>query len=84
MNRKYFVVAAAIGLHAPITFAQNSGTLHINDVQALVYSNGLIGPDGTGGHGFLVPAAEGTSPMYSSGLWMGGLSTGGQLKMAAA
>ncbi|MEO8590613.1 MAG: T9SS type A sorting domain-containing protein [Flavobacteriales bacterium] len=83
MNRKYFAIAAAMGLHAPVAFAQNSGALHINDVQAVVYSNGLIGPDATGEHGFLVPAAEGTSPMYSSGLWMGGLSSDGQLKLAA-
>ena len=83
MNRIYLAVTAAIGLHAPTALAQNSGTLLINDVQAILYSNGLIGPDGSGGHGFLVPAADGTSPMYSSGLWMAGVAPGGQLKMAA-
>jgi len=64
--------------------AQNSGTLNINDVEMRVYSNGDIGrAQGDTQPGFVVPASSGVSPLYSAGLWLGGLTSDGQLKLAA-
>ncbi|HNR55865.1 MAG TPA: T9SS type A sorting domain-containing protein [Flavobacteriales bacterium] len=64
--------------------AQSFAELDINEVRARFHSNGLLGPDlATGESAFQVPATTAVSPMYSSGLWIGGLDPGNNLRLAA-
>lgn len=84
MDRSATLLLTLFGLTGPALVAQNFAELNINDVRARFHSNGLIGPDlSTGGHAFFVPAEANTSPLFSSGLWLGGLSEDGSLKLAA-
>lgn len=84
MDRKYSYLLFLAGIPASDLVAQAFAELSINDVHARVYSNGLMGPDlATGNSAFIVPAGSGLSPLYSSGLWLGGFSPDNQLKFAA-
>lgn len=65
-------------------FAQAFGTLEINDVRARFHSHGLISEDLVNQQAdFEVPAGGGAHTMYSAGLWIGGITSDGQLRLAA-
>ncbi|MCB9163094.1 MAG: T9SS type A sorting domain-containing protein [Flavobacteriales bacterium] len=82
-QRITFLLAASV-LAIPEMCAQSFAELDINAVRARFHSNGLLGPDlTTGESAFQVPAPTGVSPMYSSGLWIGGLDQGNNLHLAA-
>jgi len=84
MDRKDLPLLVAIGLHAPITFAQNYAELDINDVRARFHSHGLISEDlQNNGPVFEVPAGDGAHTLYSAGLWIGGITSDSQLRIAA-
>ena len=84
MDRKYTACLATLILAAPLAHAQGYSELDINALRVRMYSNGLIGPDlGAGTSAFTVPGQGGAPLLYSSGLWLGGLSSDGQLKLAA-
>jgi hypothetical protein len=64
--------------------AQGVALLNVNDVQMRVYSNGRIGPDPLSGEpALVVPVSNGTGIVAASGLWAGGTSPDGSLKLAA-
>ena len=83
MDRKYALVLVAASLSSHHLSSQGFSQLSINNVQATVFSNGLIGPTLPNGNGLLVPAGTGVSPLYTSGLWVGGTSPDNQLRFAA-
>lgn len=71
-------------LTAQLAQAQNYAELNINQVQARFYSHGLVGVDpATNIPHFEVPAGGDTHPLFSAGLWIGGMSVGNQLHLAA-
>ncbi len=64
--------------------AQAYGELDLNDILARFYAHGLIGFDlSSGTSAFEVPKNEGTHPLLSAGLWVGGLSQDDQQHLAA-
>lgn len=83
MDRKYVLLLVIAALCGHNLKSQGFAQLNINDARATVFSNGLIGPSSPNGSGLEVPAGTGLSPMYTSGIWVGGNSSDGQLKFAA-
>lgn len=83
MDRKYALLLVVTALCGDHLFGQAWSQLTINNAQATLFSNGLIGPAAPNGNGLVVPAATGLSPLYTSGLWVGGTSPDNQLKFAA-
>lgn len=84
MDRRYTACLAALLLGPQFADAQAYSELTLNALRVRMYSNGLIGPDlPAGTSAFTVPSQGGAALLYSSGLWLGGLSPDGQLKMAA-
>ncbi|MBP6575525.1 MAG: T9SS type A sorting domain-containing protein [Flavobacteriales bacterium] len=64
--------------------AQNFYELDVNNVRARFYSHGLIGMDLANGTAqFEVPNGGGAHPLFSAGLWIGGMDSGNSLRMAA-
>ena len=62
----------------------NNEWLDINDARVRFYSNGHIAwADGSDPPGYFVPASSNTSPLFSAGIWIGGVDEQGQLKVAA-
>ena len=59
--------------------------LDINNVLARVFNTGSLffGNSTTAGNGYLVPQASGNSPVFASGIWIGG-EVDGELRMAGA
>ena len=58
--------------------------LDINDARVRFYSNGHIARvTDDNSTGYFVPASANTSPLYSAGLWIGGVDNNGQLRVAA-
>jgi hypothetical protein len=58
--------------------------LDINDARVRFYSNGQIGRSYDASlHGYFVPFGSNTSPLYTAGLWIGGIDNNGQLHVAA-
>ncbi len=83
MNLKHYALAFAIAITTTL-HAQNHGVLNINDVHTRIYSNGLIGMDlGNQTPDYIVPAGQSASPLFSAGLWIGGLDTSNQVHIAA-
>ena len=83
MDRTYALLLVIVSLCGHNLQAQGFAQLNINNAKATVFSNGLIGPSTPTGSGLEVPAGTGLSPMYTSGIWMGGYSSDNQLKFAA-
>jgi len=83
MDRKYALILVAASFSSHHLSGQAYSQLTINNARATVFSNGLIGPASPNGAGVVVPAATGLSPLYTSGLWLGGVSSDNQLKFAA-
>ncbi len=84
MAHKYTSVLFGLLLTAQQAGAQAFAELDINEIRARVHSTGLIGPDLVNGtSAFVVPSANSAPLLYSSGLWLGGLSPDNQLKLAA-
>lgn len=84
MERLSTALVMSLSLLLHRAHGQAFAELDINDVRARVHANGLIGPNlAAGSSAFIVPAAGGAAPLYASGLWMGGLSSSGQLRLAA-
>lgn len=60
--------------------------LHGNEIKATITANGSLFNQGNGGDGsFMVPYSGPGSPstIFTSGLWMGGIDPGGNLKLSA-
>jgi len=84
MSYKYTSALFGLLFTAYQAGAQAFAELDINEIRARVHSTGLIGPDlANGTSAFVVPSANGAPLLYSSGLWLGGLSPDNQLKLAA-
>lgn len=84
MYRAYSPLLIGLLFSAQHLGAQAFSELDINELRVRVYANGLIGPDLVNGtSAFTVPGANNIPLLYSSGLWMGGMSPDNQLKMAA-
>ena len=82
MKNRYPLLAAIAALTVQSSTAQSFGELDINDVRARFYSHGLIGHDIAGSSAaFEVPQNGGAHPLYSAGLWIGGITTDNQLKL---
>ena len=73
----------AAGVMAPTASAQTPGScslgtaeadLDINNIFARVFNTGSLffGNTTTNGDGYLAPKASGNSPIFASGLWVGG------------
>ncbi len=82
------------GVLAPTTSAQAPGNctlgiaeadLNINNVFARVFNTGSLffGNTTTNGDGYLAPKSSGNSPVYASGLWVGG-QVNGELRVAGS
>lgn len=64
--------------------AQNFYELDVNNVRARFYSHGLIGMDlASNTPEFEVPNGGGAHPLFSAGLWIGGMDSGNSLRLAA-
>ena len=64
--------------------AQNYQDLDVNNIRARFYSHGLIGMDlANGTPEFEVPNGGGAHPLFSAGLWIGGVDGGNALHLAA-
>lgn len=64
--------------------AQNYHELDANNIRARFYSHGLIGMNfATGEPEFEVPNGGGAHPLFSAGLWIGGMDMGNSLRLAA-
>ena len=76
---------AAVFLSAPtFCIAQAYGELNIGDVRARFHAHGLIGNNlATQAAAFEVPNGGGVHALYSAGLWVAGMSSDNQLKLAA-
>ena len=83
-----------LSLIAASAFAQTPGTcvlgtaegdLNVNDVFARVFNTGSLffGNSTTAGNGYAVPRLTGNSPVFATGLWVGG-QVNGQLRVAGA
>jgi hypothetical protein len=84
MKNRYTLLAAIVILTARSASAQSYGELDLSDVRARFYAHGLIGVDlATQQSAFEVPIGSGMHPMYSAGLWMGGISVDNQTHLAA-
>ena len=92
-STKLLLLLLIAGL-APQAFAQAPGNcrtgqaisfMSINDVQASVFNTGglFFGGSTTSGNGYLVPKASGNSPIFASGVWVGG-TVNGERRVAAA
>ena len=74
---------------APVPGSCTSGIaerdLDINNVMARVFNTGSLfyGNTTTDGDGYLVPQASGNSPVFASGIWIGGLANG-ELRLAGS
>jgi hypothetical protein len=80
--------AAASPKAAACSPASKITELGFNNVRALIQNGGnkWTNPQGTGTSGYEVPRTEnftGPKAIYAGGLWMGGISSAGQLKIAA-
>jgi hypothetical protein len=64
-------------------FGQAYGELNIGDVRARFYANGRVGL-GTepGPSNFEVPLGGGASTLFAGGLWIGGTSSSGQVRLS--
>jgi hypothetical protein len=83
MDRTYATLLVLAALGSGSAWAQNHAQLTINGVHTTVFSNGLIGPATPNGNGMEAPAGTGRSPLFTSGIWIGGNSPDNQLKFAA-
>ena len=73
------IMAFPVGLHA-----QSYGRLEANQVSARFSAHGLIGMDlGQTRADFEVPMGNGAHPLFSAGLWIGGIDPINQLHLAA-
>ncbi len=64
--------------------AQSYGHLEANQVSARISAHGLIGMDlGQALPDLEVPVGGGAHPLFSAGLWIGGMDAGNQLHLAA-
>ena len=63
--------------------AQGFGTLDANDVRMVVHANGFIGDNPGVPVGVEVPAFSGLRTMSAGGLWVTGMTTDGQARVAA-
>lgn len=74
MNTRYPLLALLLLSSLSRGFAQNHGELTINDVRARFYAHGLVGYDlNTGQPEFEIPVGMSTHPLYSGGMWIGGI-----------
>jgi len=82
MKHAYATLLIA-SLSTSTAFGQAYSELDINELRARFYSNGFIGSGPAATQGAIrVPSASNAPLLYSGGLWMGGLSSGGQLHFA--
>lgn len=74
----------ALALFPATLCAQNYYELDVNNVRARFYSHGLIGMDlANSAPAFEVPNGGGAHPLFSAGLWIGGMDMGNSLRLAA-
>ena len=84
MLSRYPLALGALTLLSARPCAQNFYELDINNVRARFYSHGLIGMNvATSSPEFEVPNGGGAHPLYSAGLWIGGIDPGNSLRLAA-
>lgn len=63
--------------------AQGFGTLDANDVRMVVHANGFIGDNPGVPLGVEIPAFSGLHTMSAGGLWVTGMTSDGQARVAA-
>lgn len=81
---RHFLPLAALALLPTGLSAQNYYELDANNIRARFYSHGLIGMNfATGEPEFEVPNGGGAHPLFSAGLWIGGMDIGNSLRLAA-
>lgn len=71
--------AVAAGCAPP----SGSAIMDLNNVRTIIYTGGDMWWDLQGSARYEVPKNSGKHALFSGSLWMGGVDTGGQLKMAA-
>ena len=81
---KQHLYTLAFALLPSTLLAQNYQELDVNNVRARFYSHGLIGMNlANSTPEFEVPNGGGAHPLYSAGLWIGGMDAGNALHLAA-
>lgn len=81
---RHILPLAALALLPTSLSAQNYYELDANNIRARFYSHGLIGMNfATGEPEFEVPNGGGAHPLFSAGLWIGGMDIGNSLRLAA-
>ena len=84
MLPRYPMALGALTLLSARLCAQNFYELDVNNVRARFYSHGLIGMNvATSAPEFEVPNGGGAHPLFSAGLWIGGVDAGNSLRLAA-
>jgi hypothetical protein len=82
--RNTYALYVLLALSSVRTDAQSFGELTINDVRARFYANGRVSHDTTASMpNFEVPQGGGAHALYSGGLWIGGLTSGGEARASA-
>lgn len=85
MNKPLLLAIFCVGTLPTLSWSQGMATLNTNDVRMLVHSNGFIGPDPgqPSSIGMEIPALSGHRTMNASGLWVTGVTSDGQGRVAA-
>ena len=84
MKTRYTLWSLFFALVGSQAGAQNFSELDVNNIRARFYSHGLIGMDLLNNTPqFEVPNGGGAHPLFSAGLWIGGLDSGNLLRLAA-
>ncbi|MCH7639555.1 MAG: T9SS type A sorting domain-containing protein [Bacteroidetes bacterium] len=82
-----FLLAAPLFAQTPgsCELGVAEGDLDVNDVFARVFNTGSLffGNSTTAGNGYAVPRLTGNSPVFATGLWVGG-KVNGQIRVAGA
>lgn len=83
MLHRYLLPAVALVFLSPDLRAQAYGELGINEMRVRFYANGRVGSDAQANtpH-FEVPQGSGAHALYAGGLWVGGQTAGGQLRVS--
>ncbi len=84
MRNSYTVFLVALLCSAAQAWGQAYGELEINNVRARFYANGRVSLDtlSSTAH-FEVPQGGSATSLYAGGLWIGGIATGGQLRLSS-
>ncbi|MBL7953126.1 MAG: T9SS type A sorting domain-containing protein [Flavobacteriales bacterium] len=85
MNRPLFFSTVCIIALPASSWGQATATLIANDVRMVMHANGFIGPDPgqPSSIGMEIPAASGHRTLNAAGLWASGVTSDGQVRVAA-